>query len=196
MTSQLFLLVTSQLKSSLFLMKGKNISACYIVCVDKGVQNDAPCADRVSVQMPQRVEDRRFVRTPVRRFVRTAVCMHKGKDGHVHQLCGLSITHLLPSRAKQVHVQQCKVAARVEKKKVEVPKYKFIWQRKEVQPPRVVSSRAGQEGGRGVEGRQDLKTSVMRNDCVDITPPFRADPQVLGTTLFEGGRMIWARRRR
>jgi hypothetical protein len=54
----------------------KNIAACSIVCVDKGVQTDAPCADRVSVQMPQRVEDRSFVRTPVRRFV-GAVISHK-----------------------------------------------------------------------------------------------------------------------
>jgi hypothetical protein len=65
-----------------------------------------------------------------------------------------------------------------------------------VQPPRAVSSRAGQEGGRGVEGRQDLKTATMRDDCVDITPPFLEDPRALGTTLFEGGRMIWAQRRR
>jgi hypothetical protein len=48
--------------------------------------------------------------------------MHKGKDGHVRQLCGLGITHLLLGRAKQVYVQQCKVPARVEKKKVEAPK--------------------------------------------------------------------------
>jgi hypothetical protein len=61
----------------------KTIAACSIVCVDKGVQTDAPCADRVLVQMPQRVEDRSFVRTPVRRFVGAAVSMHKGKDGHV-----------------------------------------------------------------------------------------------------------------
>jgi hypothetical protein len=54
-----------------------------------------------------------------------------------------------------------------------------------VQPPRVVSTRAGQEGGRGVEGRQALNTATMRDDCVDITPPFRADPHALGTTLFE-----------
>jgi hypothetical protein len=124
----------------------KNIAACSIVCVDKGVQTGAPCADRVSVQRPQQVEDRSFVRTPVMHFVGAAVCMHKGKDGHVHQLCGPGITHLLLGHATQVHVQQCKVPARVEKKKVEAPKYKFIWQRKEVQPPRAVSSRAGQEG--------------------------------------------------
>jgi hypothetical protein len=30
----------------------KNIAACSIVCVDKGVQTDVPCADCVSVQMP------------------------------------------------------------------------------------------------------------------------------------------------
>jgi hypothetical protein len=67
---------------------------------------------------------------------------------------------------------------------------------KEVQPPRAVSSRAGQEGGCGVEGKQDLKTVNMRGAIVDIPPPFRADPHALGTTLFKGGRMIWARRRR
>jgi hypothetical protein len=48
--------------------------------------------------------------------------MHKGKDGHVCQLCGPGITHLLPGHAKQIYVQQCKVPARVEKKKVEAPK--------------------------------------------------------------------------
>jgi hypothetical protein len=88
-------------------------------------------------------------------------------------------------RAKQVHVQQRKVLGRVEKKKVEVPKYKFIWRRKEVQPPMAISSRVGQEGGRGVEGRQDLKTTTRRDDCVDTTPPFGADPHALGTTLFQ-----------
>jgi hypothetical protein len=59
----------------------KNIAAYSIVCLDKGVQTDAPCADRVSVKMPQRVEDPSFVRTTVRRFVGAAVRMHKGKDG-------------------------------------------------------------------------------------------------------------------
>jgi hypothetical protein len=109
--------------------------------------------------------------------------MHKGKDRHVRQLCGLDITHLLPNRAKQVHVQQCKVPARIKKKKVEAPKYKFIWQRKEVQPPRAISSQAGQEGGRGVEGKQDLKTANMCGAIVDIPRPFRADPHALGTTM-------------
>jgi hypothetical protein len=118
--------------------------------------------------------------------------MHIGKDGRVCELCGPCISHLLLALAKQVHVQQRKVPARVEVKKVDAPKYKFIWQRKEVQPPTAISSRAGQEGGRGVEGIQDLKTAMMRDDCVDITPPFRADPHALGTTLFEGGRMILA----
>jgi hypothetical protein len=93
----------------------------------------------------------------------------------------------LQGRAKQVHVQQRKVPARIEKKKVEAPKYKFIWRRKEVQPPRVVSSRAGQEGGCGEEGTQDLKTAKMRGSIVDIPPPFQADPHALGTMLFEGG---------
>jgi hypothetical protein len=86
----------------------KNIAACSIVCVNKGVQTDAPCVDHVSVQMPQRVEDHSFVRTPVRRFVGAAVCMHIGNDGRVRQLCGPGITHVLPSRVKQVHVQQRK----------------------------------------------------------------------------------------
>jgi hypothetical protein len=102
----------------------------------------------------------------------------------------------LLDHAKQVHVQQRKVPARIEKKTVEAPKYKLIWHSTEVQPPRAVSSQAGQEGGRGVEGMQDLKTATTHDDCVDIMPPFRADPHALGATLFEGERMIWARRRR
>jgi hypothetical protein len=53
----------------------------------------------------------------------------------------------------------------------------FIWRRKEVQPPRAVSSRAGQEGGCGEEGKQDLKMANMRG-AIDIPPPFRADPHV------------------
>jgi hypothetical protein len=65
-----------------------------------------------------------------------------------------------------------------------------------VQPPRVVSSRAGQKGGCGEQGKKDLKTANMSGAIIDILPPFRADPHALGTTLFEGGRMIWARRRR
>jgi hypothetical protein len=79
----------------------KNSAAYSIVCVDKGVQTDAPCANHVSVQMPQWVEDHSFVRTPVRCFVRAAVHMHKVKDGHVCQLCGLGITHLLRGRQKR-----------------------------------------------------------------------------------------------
>ena len=76
------------------------------------------------------------------------------------------------------------------------PKTKFMWRRKEVQAPRVVSSRAGQEGGCGVEGKQGLKTASRHDAIVHIPPPFQADPHALGTTLLEGGRMIWARRRR
>jgi hypothetical protein len=41
-----------------------------------------------------------------------------------------------------------------------------------VQPPRAVSSRAGQEGGCGEEGKQDLKTANMHGAIVDIPPPF------------------------
>jgi hypothetical protein len=70
---------------------------------------------------------------------------------------------------------------------VKVTTYKFIWRRKEVQPPRAVSSRAGQEGGCGEKGKQDLKMANMHGGIVDIPLPFRADPHTLGTTLFEGG---------
>jgi hypothetical protein len=119
-----------------------------------------------------------FVRTPRRRFVEAAVCVHIGKDGRVRQLCGPGIT-TLQCHAKRVHVQQCKVPSRVEKEKVVTPKYMFIWRRKEVQPPRAVSSRAGQEGGCGEEGKQDLKMANMRGAIVDILPPFRADPHAL-----------------
>jgi hypothetical protein len=56
-----------------------------------------------------------------------------------------------------------------------------------VQSPMALSSREGQEGGCGVEGKQDLKTVNMRGAIVDIPPPFRADPHALGTMLFEGG---------
>jgi hypothetical protein len=180
--------------------EGKDMSAC-IPCVplpvrvDMGVQTDDGSADRVPVHMVPRVVSHSFVRTLRRRFVGAVVHVHKGKDGRVRQLCGPRIT-TLQGRAKQVHVQQHKVPTRIEKKKVEAPNYKFFWRRKEVQPPRAVSSRAGQEGGCGEEGMQDLKTANMRGPIVDISPPFRADPHALGTTLFEGGRMIWARRRR
>jgi hypothetical protein len=166
----------------------KDVAACVImpVCVDTGVQTDDICADHVPVHVVSRGDKRSFVSTPVRRFVWTAVRMHKRKDGHVHQLCGPGITHFLQGRAKQVHVQQHKVPARVEKKKLQAPKTKLMWRRKEVQAPRAVSSRAGQEGGCGVVGKQDLKMAKTC-DAVDITTPFRADPHALGTTLFEGG---------
>jgi hypothetical protein len=171
--------------------EGKDMSAC-VPCVPlpvhvgMGVQTEDGGVDRVPVHMVPRVVSQSFVRTPRKRFVGTAVRVHKGKDGRVHQLCGPGIT-TLQGRAKQVHIQQRKVPARIEKKKVEAPMYKLIWRRKEVQSPRAVSSRAGQEGGCGEEGKQDLKTVNMRGAIVDIPPPFRADPHALGTTLFEGG---------
>jgi hypothetical protein len=180
--------------------EGKDMSAC-VPCVplpirvDMGVQTDDGDADRVPVHMVPRVVSHSFVRTPQRRFVGAAVRVHTDNDGHVRQLCGLGIT-TLQGRAKKVHVQPQRAPSRVEKQKVVTPKYKFIWRRKEVQPPKAVSSRAGQEGGCGEEGKQDLKTTNMHGAIVDIPPPFRADPHALGTTLFEGGRMIWARRRR
>jgi hypothetical protein len=160
--------------------EGKDMSAC-VPCiplpvrVDIGVQTDDGGADRVPVHMVPRVVSHSFVRTPRKRFVGAAVRVHKGKDGRVRQLCGPGIT-TLQGRAQKVHVQQHKAPSRVaKKKKVEAPKYKFIWRRKEVQPPRAVSSRAGQEGGCGEEGKQDLKTANMRG-AIDISPPFRADP--------------------
>jgi hypothetical protein len=133
--------------------EGKDMSAC-VPCVplpvhvDMGVQTDDGGANHVPVHMVPRVVSYSFVRTPQKRFAGAAVHVHKGKDGHVRQLCGPCITPLLSGRANKVHVQQRKVPAKVNKKKVEAPKYKLIWRRKEVQPPRVVSSRAGQEGGR------------------------------------------------
>jgi hypothetical protein len=130
---------------------GKDMSACVpcvplLVRVDMGVQNDDGGVDCVPLHMMRRVVSHSFVRTPQKCFVGAAVHVHKGKDGRVRHLCGPSIT-TLQGHAKQVHVQQRKVLARIEKKKkVEAPKYKFIWRRKEVQPPMAVSSRAGQEG--------------------------------------------------
>jgi hypothetical protein len=119
--------------------------------------------------------------------------VHTGKDGRVRQLCGLGIT-TLQGHAKKVHVQLQRAPSRVEKKKVVTLKCKLMWQRKEASS--VVSSQAGQAGGCGVVGKQDLKTANMCGAIVYIPPPFRADPHALGTTLFEGGGMIWARRRR
>jgi hypothetical protein len=180
--------------------EGKDMSAC-VTCVplpvhvDMGIQTNDGDADRVSMHMVPRVVSHSFVRTPRRHFVGAAVRVHTGKDGRVCQLCGLGIT-TLQGHAKKVHVQPQRTPLRVEKKKVVTPKYKFIWRRKEVQPPKAISSRAGQEGGCGEEGKQDLKTVNMHGAIVDILPPFRADPHALGTMLFEGGRMISARRRR
>jgi hypothetical protein len=79
-----------------------------------GVQTDDGGVDRVPVHTVPRVVSHSFVRTPRRRFVGAAVCVHIGKDGRVRQLCGLGIT-TLQGRAKQVHVQQRKVPARIEK---------------------------------------------------------------------------------
>jgi hypothetical protein len=111
------------------------------VCVDTGVQTDDSCADPVPMHMvPQVYDHRPYVSAPVRHFIGATVRMHTGKDGRVRQLCGPGLTHLLLGRAKQVRVQQHKVPARVEKKKVDVPKYKIIWRRKEVQPPRAIKS--------------------------------------------------------
>ena len=157
------------------------------VRVDMGVQTDDSGADRVPVHMVPRVVSHSFVRTPRKRFVGAAVRVHKGKDGRVRQLCGPGITHLVQGRAKQVHVQQHEVPARVEKKKMVAPRSKLMWRRKEMQPPKTVSSRAGRAGGCGEEGKRDLKMTKTCDVVAAITPPFRADPQALRTTLLEGG---------
>jgi hypothetical protein len=79
--------------------EGKDMSAC-VPCVplpvrvDMGVQTNDGGADRVSVHMVPRVVSHSFVRTPRTRFVGAAVCVHKGKDGRVRQLCGPGITTL------------------------------------------------------------------------------------------------------
>jgi hypothetical protein len=137
-----------------------------------GVQTDDGGVDRVPVHMVSWVVSHSFVRTPRKHFVGAVVHVHKGNDGRVRQLCGPDIT-TLQGCAQKVHVQQQSAPSRVEKKKKgEAPKYKFIWRRKEVRPPRVVSSRAGQEGGCGAVGKQDLKTANMHGAIVDILPPF------------------------
>jgi hypothetical protein len=88
--------------------EGKDMSAC-IPCVqlpvrvDMGVQTNDGGDDRVPVHMVLRVVSHSFVRTPRKHFVGAAVHVHKGKDGHVRQLCGPGIT-TLQGRAKQVHV--------------------------------------------------------------------------------------------
>jgi len=156
----------------------KEIAACdtLSVCVDKGVQTDDSGDVRDSVHMATRFDDCSFVRTPLRRFVGVAVRVHKGKDGRVRQLCGPGIT-TLQGRTEKVHVQQQRAPSRVDKKKVVAPKSKLMWRRKEALS--AVSSQVAKTCG-----------------AVDITPTFPAEPHALGTTLFEGGRMIWARRRR
>ena len=164
----------------------KDIAACVPVRVDMGVQTDDGGADSVPVHMVSRIVSHSFVRTPRRCFVGAALRVHKGKDGRVRQLCGPGIT-TLQGRAKQIHVQRHEVPARVEKKKMVAPRSKLMWRRKEVQLSKTVSGRAGQAGGCGEEGKQDLKMEKTRADFVDITPPFRADPHALGTTLLEGG---------
>jgi hypothetical protein len=94
--------------------EGKDMSACVPlpVRVAMGVQTDDDGADRVRVHMVPRVVSQSFVRPPQKSFVGTAVHVHKGKDGRVCQLCGPGIT-TLQGRAKHVHVQQCKVPARI-----------------------------------------------------------------------------------
>jgi hypothetical protein len=97
--------------------EGKDMSACvpFPVRVDMGVQTNDSGVDCVPLHMVPRVVSHSFVRTPQKRFVGAAVRVHKGKDGRVCQLCGPGIT-TLQGRAKQVHVQQRKVPARIEKK--------------------------------------------------------------------------------
>jgi hypothetical protein len=101
--------------------EGKDMSACVPfvplpVHVDMGVQTDDGDADRVPVHTVLRVVSHSFVRTPRRRFVGAAVRVHIGKDERVHQLCGPGIT-TLQGHAKQVHVQQRKVPARLRRRR-------------------------------------------------------------------------------
>jgi hypothetical protein len=127
MTS-LVLVGDKQVEVKPFIDERKDIAACgtLLVCVEKVVQTDAICADRVSVHIAMWVEDHSFVRTPVRRFVGAAVHMHKGKDGRVRQLCGSDIAPILHSRTKKVHVQLQRAPSRVEKKMVVAPKSKLM----------------------------------------------------------------------
>jgi hypothetical protein len=48
---------------------------------------------------PQVYDHHRYVSAPVRHFVGATMRMHTDKDGHVHQLRGPGITHLLPGCA-------------------------------------------------------------------------------------------------
>ena len=82
----------------------KDIAACVPVSVDRGVQTDDDCADRGSVRVVPRVDGRSYVSTHVKRFVGAAVWKHKGRDGHVRQLCGPSFTSL-QGRTAKAHVQ-------------------------------------------------------------------------------------------
>lgn len=175
-----------------------DVTACATVpvCVDASIQTDTVCADGVSVHMAQmrvggvggeRVSgdsgQRHYrARSTVVQFSATPR-MHRGKDGRVRHLCGPGITHLV-----QGHVQRYRGPSKPRKRKVLVSKSKLMWRRKEA--PSAVSSQAGREGGCGVEGKQDLRTA--RTCDVHITSPFPEDPHTLGTTLFEGGRMIRA----
>jgi hypothetical protein len=163
----------------------KDIAACFPVCVDKGVQTNAIWADHVSMHMATRVEDRCFVRTPMRHFIGAVMRMHKGNDGRVRQLCSPGIAPILKGRRKKVHVQQQMAPSRVEKKMVVVPKSKLILRRNMV--PNAMLSQASQEGGGGVVGWLELKMSTRRDVVIDITSPFRVDPPALRITLFEGG---------
>jgi hypothetical protein len=85
--------------------EGKDILACVLlpVRVDMGVQTDDGGVDFVPVHMVPWVVNHSFVRTPHKHFVGAAVRVHKGKDGHVCQLCSPCIT-TLQGHAKQVHV--------------------------------------------------------------------------------------------
>ena len=84
--------------------------------------------------------------------------MLMGKDGCVRQLCGPGIAPILPGCAKKIHVKKEAPTSVGKKHKVVALQSIRVWRRKEV--PSTMSSLACQEGGRGVEGRQDLKMKV------------------------------------
>jgi hypothetical protein len=79
--------------------EGKDMSAYVpyvplLVRVDMGVQTDESGVDCVSLHMVPLVVSHSFLRAPQKRFVGAAIRVHKGKDGHVRQLCGPGITTL------------------------------------------------------------------------------------------------------
>ena len=87
-----------------------------LVCVDKCVQTDDVRDVRVSMHVEARLLDRKCVRSALRN-IGAAVPMHKGKDGHVRQLCGPGIAPVVRGRAPKVRLRVCEAPISVVKKK-------------------------------------------------------------------------------